>query len=54
MRSPMMVRSSLFSFAINTTKFWLTNRDNTGDMSARVKNSQGVLASGEDAYATGI
>src|SRR5438094_7462208 len=44
MSSRMMVRSCLFSFATNVTNFWLTDRDKTGAVSARVRKSQSPFA----------
>jgi hypothetical protein len=36
MRSRMMVRSSLFRLVISMTNFWLTSRDNTSPLIARL------------------
>src|SRR5437867_13222142 len=44
MSSRMILRSSLLIFAINVTNFWLTNRDKTGAVSARVRKSQSPFA----------
>jgi hypothetical protein len=40
MRLCMLVRSSLFSFAINIMNFWLTSRENVGAVITRVRKNQ--------------
>jgi hypothetical protein len=44
MRSRMMVRSSLFRLVISMTNFWLTNRDSTSPLIARLKRIRSLGA----------
>jgi len=50
MRSRTTVKSLWLGFARTMTSFWLTNRDNTGAVIARVEEGRGQIVGGEIVY----